>query len=66
MKATAFEEAGIKTDQAFGPLLNPLRYVWEDAYGLYVQSFLALRSLVMEVGGFDESLKYSEDRDLIF
>ena len=66
MKSTAFEQAGIMPDQPFGPLFNPMRYVWEDAYGLYVQSLLASRSLVMEVGGFDESLKYSEDRDLIF
>ena len=66
MQATAFEEAGLKPEGAFGPLRNPLRYVWEAAYGLYVQSLLALRSLVMEVGGFDESLKYSEDRDLVF
>lgn len=66
MKSTAFEEAGIKPDQAFGPLHNPLRYIWEGVYGLYVQSLLVLRSLVVEVGGFDEDLKYNEDRDLIF
>jgi glycosyltransferase involved in cell wall biosynthesis len=66
MKATAFEESGFKPDQAFGPLRNPLQYVWEATYGLYVQSLLASRSLVMDVGGFDEGLKYSEDRDLIF
>jgi len=66
MQATAFEEAGFKPDQAFGPLRNPLRYVWEAGFGLYVQSLLASRSLVMEVGGFDESLNYSEDRDLVF
>jgi glycosyltransferase involved in cell wall biosynthesis len=66
MQATAFEEAGFRPDQPIGPLRNPLRYVWEAAYGLYVQSLLVLRSIVMEVGGFDESLKHSEDRDLIF
>ena len=65
-RATAFEEAGIKKEGRFGPLNDPLQYVWEDAYGLYVQSMLVLRSLVIDVGGFDETLKYSEDRDLIF
>ena len=66
MVATAFEEAGFLPGEAFGPLDDPLRFVWESSYGLYVQSMLARRSLVMEAGGFDESLKYSEDRDLIF
>jgi glycosyltransferase involved in cell wall biosynthesis len=66
MLATAFEEAGFIPNQAFGPLHDPLRFVWENSYALYVQSMLARRSLVMQAGGFDESLKYSEDRDLIF
>ena len=66
MVATAFEEAGFRPDQAYGPLDDPLRFVWESSYGLYVQSMLARRSLVMQAGGFDENLKYSEDRDLIF
>ena len=66
MRATAFEEAGFRPDEAFGPLHDPLRFVWENSYGLYVQSLLASRSLMIELGGFDEELKYSEDRDMIF
>ena len=56
MTFTAFEEAGLMTDGAYGPLHNPLLYLWERKYGLYVQSLLVLRSLVNEVGGFDETL----------
>lgn len=66
MLASAFEEAGIQIDSEFGPLPDPLRYVWEGKYGLFVQSLLARRSLMNAVGGFDEELSYSEDRDLIF
>jgi glycosyltransferase involved in cell wall biosynthesis len=65
MVATAFEEAGLRPDEAYGPLDDPLRFVWESSYGLYAQSMLARRSLVMQAGGFDENLKYSEVRDLI-
>ena len=66
MTATVFEEAGIQPVAEFGPLLDPLRYVWESGYGLWVQSMLARRSLVQESGGFDEELIVNEDRDLVF
>ena len=63
--STVFERAGLKTDAAFGPLLDPMKYIIQQ-YVLYVQTLLVLRSLVNEVGGFDESLGLSEDRDLTF
>ena len=63
--STVFERAGLKTDAAFGPLLDPMKYIVEQ-YVLYVQTLLVLRSLVNEVGGFDETLGLSEDRDLTF
>ena len=65
MSSTVFDEAGIKTDQAFGPLENPIQYIVKEN-GICVQSLLLLRTLFNELGGFDESLGLSEDRDLIF
>jgi glycosyltransferase involved in cell wall biosynthesis len=63
--STVFERAGLKTDAAFGPLSDPMKYIVEQ-YVLYVQTLLVLRSLVNEVGGFDDTLGLSEDRDLTF
>ena len=65
INSTVFEEAGFRPDLAFGPLDNPLQYTLEEN-GMCVQSLLVLRSLFNEIGGFDESLGLSEDRDLIF
>ncbi len=64
-QSTAFDEAGLKTDSAFGEVSNPIRYILRDL-GIYVQSLLVRRSLIDEVGGFDDALGISEDRDLIF
>jgi len=63
--SSAFEEAGLKTDSAFGEVSNPIKYILRDL-GIYVQSLLVRRSLIKEVGGFDRALGISEDRDLIF
>lgn len=65
MSSTVFDEAGIKTAQEFGPLDNPIQYIVKEN-GICVQSLLVLRSLFNELGGFDENLGLSEDRDLIF
>jgi hypothetical protein len=62
---SAFEGVGLRTDVEFGPICNPLKYI-VGQFGLYVQSLLVLRTLVDEVGGFDEALGLSEDRDLTF
>jgi len=62
---TAFQSAGLRLPSAYGPIDEPARYsLW--SFGLYVQSLLVLRSLVNEIGGFDERLGISEDDDLVF
>jgi glycosyltransferase involved in cell wall biosynthesis len=72
MSLTVFEEGRLKTNSAFGPLCNPTKYVVAPPGSatflpcLYVQSLVVLRSLLNEVGGFDEALGFSEDRDLLF
>ena len=64
--ATVFEENGVRTDGASGPLDNPLNYVMRSGYGLCVPSLLVRRSILNEIGGFDEALGLGEDRELIF
>lgn len=66
LTSTVFEEAGIRPAAEFGSLTDPLQYIWESGYGLWVQSMLARRSLVNDAGGFDEALVVNEDRDLVF
>lgn len=63
---TAFGEAGLTPKSVVSPLENPIKYIVGGRFGLYVQSMLVLRSLMTEVGGFDESLGVAEDVDLIF
>jgi len=63
---TAFEEAGLKTNSAFGEACNPIKYIAGSYLGIYVQSLIVLRSLFNEVNGFDQALGISEDRDLVF
>jgi glycosyltransferase involved in cell wall biosynthesis len=65
MNSTVFKEAGINTEMEYGPLENPIQYIVKEN-GICVQSLLVLRSLLNELGGFDESLGLSEDRDLVF
>lgn len=64
-ESTAFEEGGLSTDAEFGEIMNPVQHI-VGQYGIYMQSMLIRRSLFQEVGGFDETLGVSEDRDLIF
>lgn len=66
LRLTTFEEAGLKTNMAVGHLADPIRYIVGNPLGIYVQSLMVLRSLLTEVGGFDDALGISEDRDLIF
>ena len=65
MNSTVFEEAGINTNKEYGPLENPILYIVKEN-GICAQSLLVLRSLLNDLGGFDENLGLSEDRDLIF
>jgi len=70
LDSTAFEEAELKINSESGPLCNPIKHI-VGANGSYVHclcvsSLVVLRSTVKETGGFDETLGFSEDRDLIF
>lgn len=64
--ANAFENAGLKVDSAFGPLSKVLESVLARECGIYVQSSLVVRALLIEIGGFDENLGLLEDADIFF
>jgi glycosyltransferase involved in cell wall biosynthesis len=61
---TVFEEAGMPVHPEFGPIDHPEKFIIGEL-GIFVQGMLVLRSLILDVGGFDESLGISEDRDLV-
>jgi glycosyltransferase involved in cell wall biosynthesis len=63
---TKFEVAGFKTRSEFGELTRPAQYVFGKKHLICIPSLLARRSLINEVGGFDESLGLGEDTDLLF
>ena len=63
---SAFEEAGLKCTESFGPLDNPLQYLFAEDPPLCVQSSIVLRSLLQDLNGFDESMVVGEDVDLLF
>jgi glycosyltransferase involved in cell wall biosynthesis len=69
---SVFDQGGLRLAAGceVAALGNPLRYI-VGAHGRYapslmVQSLLVRRSLLREMGGFDSSLGFSEDRDLTF
>lgn len=63
---SVFEEGELKTNSPFGHLINPIKHILGTYTGIYVQSLLVRRSLLVEVKGFDSRLNLAEDRDLIF
>lgn len=63
---TAFELGGLDKARSFGILDNPLYYVAFRRPVIWIQSLLIRRSLLSDLGGFDESLVVIQDTDLIF
>ncbi|MGB6691511.1 MAG: glycosyltransferase family A protein [Terracidiphilus sp.] len=65
MKATVFEDSGVKYGELIGiatgleELVRRLQQVW-------IQTVLARAELVRDTGGFDTTLCYNEDQDLLF
>jgi len=64
LRQTAFELGRLDKRGSFGILDHPVSYVLARHAVMYVQSLLADRSLIMELGGFDEAMTVSEDTDL--
>jgi glycosyltransferase involved in cell wall biosynthesis len=65
LQQTTFELCGLKKYGLFGILNNPIPYVLARHAGIYVQSLLVRRSLINELGGFDEAMVVAEDTDLL-
>lgn len=65
LRLTAFEEVGLPCDAKFAALDNPSKYIVTERLGIYVQSLIMRRSLFDKVGGFDQALGISEDRDMM-
>lgn len=63
---SAFEQAGLHNDLAFGPVEESFKVILARHPAMYVQSLLVLRSLVEYPNGFDERLVVAEDTDLLF
>jgi hypothetical protein len=65
LQQTAFELGGLEKHGSFGILNDPVRYVLARHAVIYIQSLLVRRSLVKELGGFDEAMVVAEDTDLL-
>lgn len=66
LSLSAFERAGLNPMSEFGQLHDPTAYILRNYSPICPQSLIVLRSLVKELGGFDEAIGVSEDTDLIF
>jgi GT2 family glycosyltransferase len=60
-----FEVANFHPQARIGILSNPMHYVISGPQIIWVQSLLVRRSLLWNLGGFDERMQQCEDVDLI-
>jgi glycosyltransferase involved in cell wall biosynthesis len=63
---SAFEMAGTQCVEDIGVFPGILRNIAHGKHGLYLQTLLVRRSLVLDIGGFDPLLKLGDDSDLLF
>jgi glycosyltransferase involved in cell wall biosynthesis len=66
MRLSAFKYAGLESSSKFGALDDAARYVLARRPVIFVQCLLVRRSLMEELGGFDEAMVVSEDTDVLF
>lgn len=65
MKKSVFELMRKSQDQAFGTVANPTRLVALGGHPIWMQTAIARTDLVRQAGGWDQTLRYFEDYDLI-
>ena len=65
-KISVFAETGFGNAPRFGSLDRPAGYILTSQEPFYTPSLLILRSLLEELGGFNESLTVREDTDVLF
>jgi glycosyltransferase involved in cell wall biosynthesis len=63
---SAFEKAGTQCAEEIGTFPDILKRISHGHHGLYLQTLLVRRQLVLDIGGFDPFLKLAEDADLLF
>jgi glycosyltransferase involved in cell wall biosynthesis len=66
MRLSAFKAAGLESPSRFGAFSDPAKYVLARHPVMFVQNLLVRRSLIEELGGFDEAMVVSEDTDILF
>jgi glycosyltransferase involved in cell wall biosynthesis len=66
MSLSAFNIAGLERPSKFGALDDPPSYVLSSRPVIFVQCLVVRRSLIEELGGFDEAMVISEDTDVLF
>jgi len=69
--SSVFEQIGLKSNSEFGPMCDPVIYIAKAHLNKQITpfilpSFVVLRSIINEVGGFDQALGLTEDFDLMF
>lgn len=65
MEGSAFEKAGLRSEKANFLLPDPVALIFGREPALWIQSSVIRRQLLLDLGGFDESLVVVEDTDLI-
>lgn len=66
MQCTRFQQVGFTDPPQMGVLEKPTEMILDHREPFYTSSLLIRRSLLRELGGFNESLIVREDTDLVF
>jgi glycosyltransferase involved in cell wall biosynthesis len=66
MPPSRFQEVAFEGAPKFGTLEEPAKYTMAGVQPFQTSSLLTKRSLVEEIGGFDEAMAIGEDTDLFF
>ena len=66
MPSSRFKEVSFEGAPGFGILEDPIRYTMSGIQPFQTSSLLTKRTLVQELGGFDEGMAIGEDTDLFF
>jgi glycosyltransferase involved in cell wall biosynthesis len=66
LRMSAFQKAGTQCDELIGTLPDIAKRIAYGYHGMYLQTLIVHRQLVLEIGGFDPLLTLGEDSDLLF
>ncbi len=66
MKTSVFESSGKISRHTFGTVANPAQLVALGKHPIWMQTAIARKDIVLQIGGWDPNLRYFDDFDLIF